>query len=327
MKNNSIALLLSVNKCALQDLHSVLGLDFCKPYDVFTIRGKYTVKQIQKEAERRNYNLSSSVVAVCTRDRAKEKYGWSCNFHLVEIKQNGNIEHEYRFPYRSNYKSGLDTFYKKGLFDETRKSADAETVVFIQNRKYIKVPQKKENDYSKRFHLEGFNYLHTSEGKYIKNVTVKETDSNGRVFTRELIGQIFYTGYKGYYKTIEEVIDKSGYFVDERRHDLKRRAAALKAERDKEKYRAVNNSVQIEELNKLIQKRKLEIIEELKQAETSLELRNVEKQLAYFRGFSGIVADFETFKEKTENKQYSSIEASDRIYNNIKERLTREETA
>lgn len=326
MKNNSIALLLSVNKCAMQDLHSVLGLDFCKPFDVFTIRGKYTVKQIQKEAERRNYNLSSSVVAVCTRDRAKEKYGWSCNFHLVEIKQSGNIENEYRLPYRSNYKNGLDTFYKKGLFDETRKSADAETVIFIQDKKYIKVPQKKENDYSKRFHLEGFNYLYTSEGKYIKDVTIKELDSNGRVFTRQLIGQVYYSGYKGYCKTIEEVIDKSGYFVDERRNNLKRRAAALKAEREKAKYRTVDNSAQLEELKTLIQARKLAIIEELKKAETSLELRNIEKMLAYFRGFSGIVADYETFKEKTENKQYSSIEASDRIYNNIKERLTRELT-
>lgn len=321
MKNNELKKLLSVDVHALQDLHSVLYFDFNKPYFSMYIKGKFTVNQINKIAIENGFKLEESTIAICIKNNSKL---WMRDFALVTLCGN-TVNIEYRMPYH-NKGRGLDYFYRKSDFEDARKNNESETFIFIQRNDNKTKPTKKQRDYTKRFKLINYDYCRTRDNKeYINRIYLMETDSNGTKFQYDNIGQIIYTG-KNYEQNINNIIDKSGYFVKFKREELKRKAAGLRAEREKEKYRAVNNSVQIEELNKLIQKRKLEIIEELKQAETSLELRNVEKQIAYFRGFSGIVADFETFKEKTEKKQYASIEASNRIYNNIKERLTREET-
>ena len=321
MKNNELKKLLSVDVHAMQDLHSVLHFDFNKPYFSMYIKGKFTVNQINKIAVENGFKLEQSTIALCIKNDSKL---WMRDYALVTLYGNTVII-EYRMPYHSKGR-GLDYFYRKSDFEEARKNSESDTFVFIQSNENKTKLVKKQRDYTERFKLINYDHCRTRDNKeYINRIYLMETFSNGLKFQYDNIGQIIYTG-KNYEQDINNIIDKSGYFVKFRREELKRRAAALKAEREKAKYRIVDNSAQLEELKTLIQARKLAIIEELKKAETSLELRNIEKMLAYFRGFSGIVADYETFKEKTENKQYSSIEASDRIYNNIKERLTRELT-
>ena len=122
-------------------------------------------------------------------------------------------------------------------------------------------------------------------------------------------------------------IDKSGYLLAERRDDLRRRAAALRAEREKAAYMAADNSAEVEELRGMIEARKKEIVQQLQEATTAAELKEVETALSSWRGLGCIVSDFERFERNTAAKKYGSNEESERIYNGIKERLEKKTEA
>ena len=98
MKNNNrYGNLLAVNNRSLQDLHCVLGFDFCKPFDVLQINEKYTVKKIEKAALNIGHNSKTSKIALCTRDKETP---WRKDFCLVTI-DGGKVNTEYKTPYHS----------------------------------------------------------------------------------------------------------------------------------------------------------------------------------------------------------------------------------
>lgn len=122
-----------------------------------------------------------------------------------------------------------------------------------------------------------------------------------------------------------DLIDKSGYLLRERREDLKRRAAALRAEREKAAFLAADNSAKVEELRGMIEARKNELVRQLQQATTAEAVREVEKALCSWKGLGGIMGDFERFERNSAAKKYASIEEADRVYNGIKNALRGEE--
>lgn len=312
MSNSSIKKLLSVDRHAMRSLHTVIGFDFKKPFAVWDISGRFTVKQIEKEAEKRGYN--NAVIAVCVRDRD----GWNKDFSLVTVR-GGAVKIDYKMPYYSNGR-GLDYFFSKGSFEEMRKSESAEAVIFVQSRDNIKKPEEKTVDFSERFKLECVNKCGDGRGAHwISGLELKQTTNNGQ---RVKYGGHWYIS-SGNEKpqNVNDVIDKSGYILIERRANLRRRAAALRAERAKAKYDATNNEKQIAELREMIRARKASIVEMLKSANTAEELKAVEKAVAYWKGLAGIVADFERFERRTAAKEYRSIEDSNSAYNAIKAAL------
>lgn len=317
MKNECIKTLLSAGKYGLKDLHDVLGFDFCAPFGAYIVKGRFTIKQVEKLLVADGYNTGNSVIAVCTRDTSRAAYGWRCGFQLVTIKWGSSFEIDYKTPYHHKGQ-GLDTFYTKGSFEEVRKSDSAETVIFAQLDKHIKKPCQRafSLDTSERYKLLDFDYCYChpreENKKYINRLHLQEIGTNGRKID-----------YKATYaESIDHVIDKSGYFVQLRRADLKRRANALRAEREKAKFAASDNTAKIEELQKLIDGRKQEIITALESANTSSEFEAVAGALGPYKGFAGIVRAFERLKEKDANKSYTSIEAFEREYQRIRDALT-----
>lgn len=251
MTNSSVKKLLSVDRHAMQDLHAVIGFDFNKPFTVWEISGRFTVKQIEKEAEKRGYN--NAVIAVCVRDR----YGWNKDFSLATVR-GGVVTIDYKTPYYGNGR-GLDTFYAKCSFEDMRKRESAEAVIFAQSRDDIKKPKEKKVDFSERFKVERVNYCTDGHGaRWISRLDLKQT---------------------------------------------------------------TNNEKQLAELRRMIQARKMAVVEMLKKANTSEELKAVEKAVAYWKGLAGIVSDFERFEKRTTNKEYRSIAESNLAYNAIKAAL------
>lgn len=312
MTNSSIKKILSVDRHAMQDLHTVLGFDFCKPFSSWYIDGRFTVKQIEKEAEKRGHD--NAVIAICARDR----HGWNKDFSLATTC-GGVVSIDYKTPWYSKGR-GLDNFYTKGSFEEVRKSNGAEAVVFVQNREYINKPSGKKVDFSERFKVERVNKSTDGKGnRWISRLDLRQTTNNGKRV--EYGGQWYINGSNAKPQQLNDVIDKSGYILLDRRAELQRRAAALRAERAKAAYNATDNTRQLEELREIIQKRKSEIVEMLQNANTAKELIEVETALSRWKGFAGIVSDFERFKSNTENKKYKSIDDSNKAYQEIKKAL------
>lgn len=180
-------------------------------------------------------------------------------------------------------KHNVCNFYTKGDFESVRKNPNAETFIIVQHPEYInKIDAEKPVDKSARY---------------------TKAPSAGR--------------YNGYY-----TLDKSGYILNGRFEELKRRANALRRDRAKAAYLLTDNSAKVENLRGLIAAKKEQIISELVAAETHEQISAVGKKLDWWRGLGGIVENFERYEAKSANHDYSSIEESERAYNDILEKLS-----
>lgn len=177
----------------------------------------------------------------------------------------------------------VDHFYTKGSFEELRKNAKAETFIIVQRPEYINKPD--------------------AEKPVDKSARYTKAPSAGR--------------YNGYY-----TLDKSGYILNGRFEELKRRANALRRDRAKAAYLLTDNSAKVAELRGLIAVKKSQIISELVAAETHEQISAVGKKLDWWRGLGGIVENFKRYEAKSANHDYPSIEESERAYNDILEKLS-----
>lgn len=320
MKNECIKTLLSTGKYGLNDLHDVLGFDFCAPFGAYMVKGRFTIKQVEKLIGADGYNYGNSVIAICTRDKSKS---WEKRFHLVTFTHSA-ISICARIPYRADG-WGLDTFYRKSDFEAVRKSDSAETIIFAQLDKHIKKPCQRafSLDTSERYKLLDYDYVRDPRGnkKYISRLELQEIGTNGKKIGCDIIGCGFCSG-ANYAENIDQIIDKSGYFVKLRRADLKGRAAALRAEREKARFAISDNTAKIEELQKLIDERKQEIILNLTLATTAGEFKAVGDSIGLYNEFADIVSAFERLKEKDTSKSYGSISEFEQAYTKIRNALT-----
>jgi hypothetical protein len=235
----------------------------------------------------------------------------------------GRAAIDYKIPYSLGYPN-IDTFYAKRQFESVRKSDLADTVIIWQDRKYTRAIQKeKPVDRSARFHLLDYGKIQdsTRQKSYIQWLRLQKTDEKGGEIRLNLIGMVFYPGSKYYAMEINDAIDKSGYLLQDRRNDLKRRAAALKAERQKSAFIASDNTDKITAIKNALVRRKAEILKEFERAKTVEELEIVEKSLSRWNGYIRAVSDFNTFKKRVEEKAFNSISDCERDYKTIMERL------
>lgn len=315
MKNEAMKTLIQDNKHAMQDLHTVFGFDFCAEFDAWKIDGAYTVRKIEREAEKRGYTTGNSVIAVCTRsERIRNRW-----YHLVTVEPGGGVCIEHKTPYHSDGQR-LDYFFTKTDFNDNRKAADAETVVIVQKRDNLKRPTPRKINPFGRYKLLNFTFYHTNGKRYVDEIKLQELDGSKATLTYEIIGQWF-NGSKKYPETIEQVIDSAGYLLNARRDDLKSRAAALKAEREKAAYNATDNASKIAELSGLIAERKRAIVKALEDANTAEELFAVYDSLSNWKGLLHVVSNFECLVRDDSNKEFKSVEQFTRAYNEIRTAL------
>jgi len=182
---------------------------------------------------------------------------------------------------------GFETFYRKGDFEMCRKMPHIENYIIVQDKKYIRKPEERTIDFSARY----------------KVAPVKDHWS-------------YYSRDTNCY-----TIDKSGYILDNKREDLRRRASALRADRKKKAYLQADQTEKLEELRALIAERKKQIVSDLENAQTAEEVNRIGEKLYFSSGFYGVMAAFERFEDNTKNRKYDSIEESDRGYQYIREKL------
>ena len=325
---------LSVSRCALRGLHDMFGFDFCKPYDIISIYGSYTVGQINKAVKAAGYDNDAEVV-VLTRD-TNERHRYNSDFKVVRIMGSTfEVEFSRKIPYYGKLGRPFDDLFAKRCFDDLRKESDVIAYIFIQPAEFINVPAMSAAafwgvapDLTERFNISGVT-MHCSSngGRYVGKVELVRREGKGERYTYETNGLVIW-GKRYEPKNVTDLFDKSGYCVKERRDDLRRRAAQLRAEREKAAFDASDNSAKVEELRRMIEAQKMEIVAQLTNAHTSGDFKAVEKAVSWYGGLGDIAAQFERYERKNAEKKYSSVADADRAYNAIKNALsTKKEVA
>lgn len=315
--------LLAVSRNALRGLHELFGYDFCKPYEILHLSGKFTVNQVNRLAAAAGYGLKSETVLL-TRDPERAGY-YDSDLRVVKIVGDGfKIEFSRRIPSYKRINDPFGHFYRKADFDALRKKNTAETWIILQAKENLRFPAEVKLDLTERFKI-GKVDISTYKGICVRGVELFRRDGKGEKLDYQTHGNYYYEGmWKP--ESVYEIFDKSGWYLHDRRENLKRRADALRAERAKAAYLNTDNADKVRELQALIDRRKAEIVAQLSEAATSDEIDAVREALGW-RGLYGIVRDFEAFKENTEARKYSSIERSDDAYNAIKSKMTKREEA
>ena len=322
--NTCVHDILSINRQALRGLHQYAGFDFEKPFGIERIDGKFTVNAILKKIN----NPHNCKIVLLIKD-----LHWNDNNRLctVLIHSNGTVTTDLSKPPRW-YDYSFETFYRKGDFEITRKKDNSLAFLVWQNKELLNPPKPEKRNMLARFDLkETTLYKDQSNKSYIGHITIKEHGTNRNVHDFEYRDScLSYYGFSGEhfiskYVSACDIIDKSGYLLIDRRNEWKRKAAALRAERNKTAYKATDNTSKIEELKNLIEKRKNEILQALITAESYKEYREISESLSWYHdGLADIAESFERFRKKTINKEFASIEESNNAYNSIKNRLNKE---
>lgn len=312
MKHNAIIKkLLKRNRGIFRTIHAVWGFDFEKPFTAYHINGNYTVNQILKLTQEKHTPDAKILLLTCD-----ASHNWRKDLHAVTVDRFGEIDIEFKIPWKTGGRA-LDIFYRKSDFEETRKSKTAETFIILQERKYLIDTSKKPRDLSKRY-----KYIPMEHGEKMSDgrgsswyyrIKLKTLDENGATFEYDFDTLARYNDYKT--NNIFDIIDKSGYLLTIKREDLKRRAKALKAQREKDAYNKTENGAKVEELAEAIETAKKEILKSLEEAKTSSDIDRIGKKI-YF-DFSHILRAFERYKERTEAKTYNSIAEAENAYNDI----------
>lgn len=308
--NNNIKNLLSVHSNALRCLHGTLNFDFCTPFNVYFISGKYTVRKIEKMIETDGYNIRNAVIAIVTRDLNS----WNKDFSMVTVDFFNGIKIDYKMPYCNNYKSRLDTFFRKSDFEDVRKSEKAETYVFCQLKENLTKQTGNSIDYSGRFKFVNYRNYYDGRNTYIHKVNLRLTGGKGEKIEYQ-VDRYRMGGLET--NDLNDIIDKSGYLVCERRKEWKRKAKSLRSQRAKAAFKVTDNTEKISKLEELINKRKNELVIMLNNATTSIEIRNMGSMINSWNGLYGVVRDFELLKKRDEEKSFSSITDFEMAYATI----------
>lgn len=317
-----LAQILKERPDTMRALHASFGFDFCKPYAVASVHGHFTVRSLTKAIEAVGGSTSDGwcVVALV---RDPKGFRWRADeFTAVELCE----RYPQGFTNEFERVNGFDDcrsfgrFYTKGDFHEVRKGDTAEAVVIAQrvadltkcacyDWKHHELVEK-----GRRYRLIEARRCRSYDGtqKGIREVTVLPLEGNGRAQAR------ISTDYRKH-RTTDTIIDKSGYLLEEVREDLKRRAQARKAERQKALYLATDDTAKVEELRKMLEVERKRLAHLVECARTAEMLEQIQqKHLRWWGGgYMEALRAFESFERKTTAREYRSIEEAQNAFHEV----------
>ncbi len=299
----------------MRALHNTFHYDFNQPYGFYHIDGRFTIKQLEP------YVLNNADTIILIRVKPNE--------HIYDIWQSNCLNVVRYNPHENGgYQIGncravgawgsdsFDYFIRKGDFDTMRKSDLTDAWLLTQERANMHYSRNCNNikfDPTDRFKVT----VPKSEGKLTQDTFVRYCSFIPYGYN----GKSSDTYDFDYYDTtISEYIDKSGYIIRNKRAELMRKVRALKAQKAKEEYLKTDNSDKITTLERLIDRYKAKLSEQLLAIADYDECYDIEQQVGW-RGLRSVYEDFDEFKKNTEKKLFNSIAESDALYDRINKRI------
>lgn len=225
---NNTKKLLSINSKALQGLHAFAGYDFTKDYTCIYSKNNFTAKSIYKVTG------GQDAVLLVQPDVTYEK------IHLVKFNAKTLTFEQLRFVNFKYWDFDFSYFFTKGDFEENRKGKAKYYFIIFQNPEHIQpVKAEKTIDTTQRFKTINESHKNTCYDtcyyngvEYITTIYLQESGGSSKIFEYNKHG-MYVDRSICRSNDIRYYIDKSGYIVNIRRDELKRKAENLRAERNK----------------------------------------------------------------------------------------------
>ena len=232
MKNRTANALLKENRKALQFLHAAYGMDFESPYFIKRLEGRFTYNSVTKAIGEKLDGKYKAVVLIKPFDTYRNE-----RLHVIDVKL-GKFERPERKAVKM-WRFDIDEFFTVGDFEETRKNRTKYAYIIAQSNEHLKMPNCKPWDYSARYKIKNDALRGGVEmssdgrgGKWVSKITLLSPTGEREPLVYEPFNHFYFEERAELGDNIENYIDKSGYLIREKRHDLKTRVKALKAQRD-----------------------------------------------------------------------------------------------
>lgn len=253
--------LLKINPATLRAIHNVFRIDWNKAAAVVKYDAAPTRNTIAKTAEELNI-YGPAVVLIRRTGKWSPEYDRR-RLYCFTISAGGLYIPE--IDYAKNTGDALTKAWKKGNFDEWRKDPHEDLTVYAvfqakENRSTEK-PINTPNEYTRYKYTGETGFFHGSPKSY----KLRSLDSGEEV--KAAITYFFRDGKQTCTKP-EDMLDRSGYYIERRRENLKKRAAALRAERAKTRYSAQDTAADVAEIENAATETRLYIADALRNADT-----------------------------------------------------------
>lgn len=299
------AAILAINPAIFKGLHIKLGFDFQQPLTIRRIPAPFTIKKAWKLAGA-DHDPTTSTAAIIMRDTGNT-WGIYRDLHMTPItadnlRDDYDDHMSYSLGRAHGYKTAFSNFYAKGSFHDLRKSPTCEAWIIAQCNDLLKPWTEPTRDWTERQ----------------RDMAPGEHPQPCRVY---------YANRRPVY-----LIDKSNYRLDARREDLKRRAAKLRADRQKAAADAATAATAARRFNDLLtafSAAKHRIIDALVNVDlltgpaAVTELETIGKAIGEYawKGLSGAARDINQFADAARDNKFTTPARYDAAYNAIVEKL------
>lgn len=278
------------NKKLFMALNQLFGFNFEAAFDVIKTEGPFTINKILKESGKEPRNFKTVILIeggrYCSNDNLKiaEITGTGANDFNLDLNRLCPIYYYY---------AGMDNINGRGRFNEIRKSA-TNIYIITQDKSLLLEPWKeKPVDFSNR----------------IPEPLQKKINDR--------------RSWNSYRKIEPLLFDRSGYLISEKQENLRRRAAALRAERKKAAFISSDNTRSLEDLRRLLESTKKFLCDKLAEAGTYTDIKKIAGSMEYYRGLAGAYYDYELLYKRDNEKSLSSQDAFINAANAIKTTLSK----
>lgn len=314
MKNVTTTTMQAINKAindkAATDLHNVNGIDWNAPGLILLhFEGSYTINKIVKELAAIDNSIPTNapfLILTCN----KGSYYSNNRYYVTRATAAGTFEVERdkshnRYGYTWGRDISLDDRWRKADFNEDRKSEDCDTYVIYQPGGY-KYPKTMQLDLTIRHNVKEVrtcSYRYWNDNTYTTYIdNIDFTD-----------GTTYHTPYRAYQQGTEgQIVDKSGYITAEQKQDYKRRAQALREERQKAAAAATDFTKTIADLKQKAAALKSVLIAQLTITDNPEMIEKIGGKLYRYGNLATIYKAINNFEEAANNKTFRSIEAAEK---------------
>ena len=291
---NELNNLLSYSGKALQLCHEKHGMNFCKPYEIIEGYGNFTFNSIMKIIKQYAENNCEAVMFLENKNRYRADYQKlfyveieSCGFESVDTMKGC-------FDYR-----GIDDFWRKSDFEKARKISEAHWFIVMQKREYLTNRKTYIADLNvDRVRYKGYGNCYTLMFDKRKEVT-------------------YHAVFYGKTPSVNEVLDKSGYIRWENVREYKRKAKALKAERDKAKANVFDCTKETDNIGVNIADIRKRISEAVLSGKSANNISDIMWKLHWLEH------DYRKHCNKIRDKEFQSVEAIENSLKHMNDDITK----
>lgn len=257
--------ILKINPGTLRTIHNIFGIDYNKPHAILRMEPPSTRAAIRKAATENGYPAAEAVVLI---HRTGGRYYWKNSeekrFYLFTLDAAGGLDNPKRSGYGGYYSDVVGDSVddaSKGDFDKFRRDP-CEVYVILQNDEH----KTEKSEYTKPNAATRYKLIDTEKNYGDVSAWIMQDRNSGE---KARISRFFwYSGDKKRSEQLADVLDKSGYYIRDRRENLKKRAAALRAERAKTSYSAQDTAADVAEIENAATETRLYIADALRNATT-----------------------------------------------------------